>query len=164
MVVYSVEKLIAQAKQLAADYKKTTGKTLPGVSVEIAEHDAARLLDLDLCADRSAGYDAVGKGGKRIQIKGRAIFDDSKSGYRIGQIKVDKPWDSIVLVLMNEDYEPFEIYEADREVILDVLGESSASQKKRGALSVSRFRIIADLVWTREEGLIGGIWDNALSS
>ena len=164
MAVYSVEKLIGQARQLAADYKRTTGKTLPGISVEIAEHDVARLLGLELCADRSAGYDAVGKGGKRIQIKGRAIFNDSKSGYRIGQIKVEKPWDSIVLVLMDENYEPFEIYEANREVLIEVLGESSESQKKRGALSVSRFRIIGDLVWTKEEGLTGGLWDSALSN
>ena len=46
--VYSVDKLIEQARQLATDYKKMTGKPLPGVSNEIAEHDACKLLDLSL--------------------------------------------------------------------------------------------------------------------
>ena len=44
MSVYAVDKLIAQARQLAADYRRTTGKPLPGVSNEIALHDVLRLL------------------------------------------------------------------------------------------------------------------------
>jgi hypothetical protein len=37
----------------------------------------------------------------------------------------------------------------------------SSNRKKRGAMSVARFKIIARLVWTREEGVIEDeIWDN----
>ena len=42
--IYAAEKLIAQARQLAAEYRRTMGKPLPGVSAEIAEYDAVRLL------------------------------------------------------------------------------------------------------------------------
>jgi hypothetical protein len=157
--------LISEARRLAAEFRRTTGKPLPGVSGEIAEHDAARLLNLELCEDRSAGYDAVGFGrreGRRVQIKGRVIFDEEKSGQRVGQLKLEQQWDSVVLVIMDENYEPYEIYEAEREDILDVMGEAGKStRKKRGAMTVARFKIISRLVWTREEGEIEDeIWDN----
>lgn len=152
MSVYSVEKLIAQARKLATDYRLATGKTLAGISSEIAEYDACQLLGLDLCPDRARGFEALTRAGKRIQIKGRTIFDESRSGQRIGQIKVNQEWDSLVLVLLDQNYETYEIYEADREELLDYIDRPSVSQKKRGALSVARFRIIGRLVWTREEG------------
>lgn len=168
MGLYSVDKLIEQARKLAADYRKATGKPLPGVSIEIAEHDAARLLGLELCASpRKGGYDAIGQGerdGQRIQIKGRAIFDEHRSGHRIGQLKIGQDWDSVVLVLMDEDYEPFEIYEAQRADVLDALAQSDGSKRsRRGALSVARFKIIGRLVWTRDRGIEGEIWDNKVN-
>ena len=165
MGVYSVDKLIAEARRLAAEFRRTTGKPLPGVSGEIAEHDAARLLDLEICQERPGGYDAIGRGsraGKRIQIKARVIFDEDKAGQRVGQLKIDQDWDSVMLVIMDEDYQPFEIYEADREDIMQAMGEAGGSaRKKRGAMTVARFKIIARLVWTRGEGEVEDeIWDN----
>ena len=164
MALYSVDTLMAQARKLAADYRATTGKPLAGISSEIAEYDAARLLDLELCQERVGGFDAIGRGarvGKRIQIKGRAIFDEKKGGQRIGQLKIEQAWDSVVLVLMDEQFEPYEIYEADRDEISAVLADSNSNRNKRGAMSVARFKIIGRLVWTREEGAIeDALWDN----
>ncbi len=167
MSVFSVDKLISEARRIAADYRRATGKTLGGVTGEIAENDAARLLGLELASDKNAGYDAIGKGkreGKKVQIKGRAIFDQAKSGQRIGQLKVNQEWDCVVLVLMNEDFEPIEIYEAERSELLDSLDETSDSKRnKRGAMSVSRFKHLARLVWTIDEGEIENseVSDNA---
>ena len=164
MSVYSVDKLISEARRIAADYRRATGKTLGGVSGEIAENDACRLLDLEPVSDNNLGYDAIGKGkrdGKKIQIKGRAIFDEAKSGQRIGQLKVNQEWDNVVLVLMDDNFEPVEIYEASREDIMDDLDESSSKRSKRGAMSVSRFKHLAQLVWQVDEGKIDDeIWDN----
>ena len=165
MGLYSVDKLITEARRLAAEFRRTTGKPLPGVSGEIAQHDAARLLDLEVCKEKPGGYDAIGRGkreGKRVQIKGRVIFDEEKSGQRVGQLKLEQDWDSVVLVIMDEDYEPYEIFEADRDEILDAMDEAGKSlRKKRGAMTVARFKIISRLVWTREEGEIEDeIWDN----
>lgn len=164
MSLYAVDKLISQARHLAADYRRATGKSLP-ISGEIAVHDACTLLNLQPSETPSAGYDAVGQGrreGKRIQIKGRAIFNESKGGQRIGQLKLEQSWDSVMLVLMNADFETEEIYEADREAILEAVEEAgSSSRKKRGALSVSRFKRIAQLVWCQQEGEIQDeVWDN----
>lgn len=165
MNIYSVDKLISEARRLAAEFRRTTGKALPGVSGEIAEHDAVRLMDLELCKDKRGGYDAIGRGsrdGKRIQIKARVIFDEDKAGQRVGQLKLDQEWDSVLLVIMDENYDPCEIYQAERDDILDAMEESAGSaRKKRGAMTVARFKIISRLVWTREEGVIEDeIWDN----
>ena len=162
MTLYAAEKLIAQARVLAAEYRRTMGKPLPGISNEIAEHDAIRLLALTPRPEGEGGFDATdpARGDKRIQIKSRTIFDESKSGQRLGQLKLDKEWDSVVLVLMDENYEPYEIYEAERDDIVEVLDKSSSSRAKRGAMSVSRFKIIGRLAWTREGGLEPEVWDN----
>jgi len=162
LTVYAADKLIAQARILAAEYRRTMGKPLPGISSEIAEHDAVKLLRLEPRAEGETGYDAIdpARDGKRIQIKSRTIFDESKSGQRIGQMKLDKDWDSVVLVLMDEEYEPYEIYEGEREDILEYVGKSSSSRAKRGAMSVARFKIIGRLAWTKENGLESEVWDN----
>lgn len=165
MGLYSVDALIAQARKLASDYRRATGKPLAGVSVEIAEYDAARLLNLELVKQEGLGYDAIGCGerdGKRVQIKGRTIFDENKKGQRLGQLKVEQPWDSVVLVLMDENHEPYEIYEAERDDIIGELDKSDGSKRsKRGAMSVAKFKIIGKLAWTREEGeMKDDVWDN----
>jgi hypothetical protein len=158
--IYSVDKLIEQARQLAADFKKMTGKPLPGVSNEIAEHDASKFLGLKLCDDRTQGFDAErekGNGPQLVQIKARTIFNDNYRGQRLGQLKLDKDWDSVVLVLLDENYQAFEIFEATKDDIVDNLKDNS-SRMKRGAMSVARFRNIANLVWTKEDGLDDSAW------
>lgn len=162
MSIYAADKLISQARQLAAEYRRTMGKPLPGISNEIALHDAIRLLQLEPVEGAVGGYDAVdpARDDLRIQIKSRTIFDESKSGQRIGQIKVDQPWDAVVLVLMDEEYEPYEIYQAEREELLEYIEKSSSSRARRGALSIARFKIIGRLAWTREDGLEPEVWDN----
>lgn len=163
--LYSVDKLMTQTRKLAADYRRATGQPLP-LTGEIANFDAANLLDLELLQPSPGGYDAVGRSGERegkhFQIKGRAIFDDSKGGHRLGQLKLEQEWDAVLLVLLDEEYEATEIYEADRAVILEAMDESSTSRGKRGAMSVARFRNIAQLVWQRGEGEIRDeVWDNS---
>jgi hypothetical protein len=162
LTLYAADKLIAQARVLAAEYRRTMGKPLPGISNEIAEFDAVKLLSLEARPEGEGGYNAIdpARGDKRIQIKSRTIFDESKSGQRLGQLKLEKEWDSVLLVLMDENYEPYEIYEAERDDIIEQLEKSSGNRAKRGAMSVSRFKIIGRLAWTRENGLEPEVWDN----
>ena len=152
--VYSVDKLITEARRLAAEFRKATGKPL-AVTGEIAIHDVVHLMGLVPAPEGTVGWNALGQGsrdGKRIQIKGRAIFNDRKSGHRIGQLNTDKDWDSVMLVLFDEDFEPYEIYEAERDEIIDALRPANQKRTKRGILSVSRFKSIGKLVWSRELG------------
>lgn len=167
MSLYSVDKLISEARRIAAEYRRTTGKPL-GISAEIARHDACTNLELEPQED-AAGYDAIGlKGereGVRFQIKGRAIFDGKKGGQRLGQIKTDQDWDKILLVLMDENFETTDIYEASRDDMLEDIDEAGTSNRqKRGAMSVARFKRLAHLVWNKDEGLIEDkVWDNQAS-
>ena len=153
MAVYDVDKLMHEARKLAADYRRATGQAL-GISNEIATHDVIRLMKLVPAEPGAGGYDAIGTGsreGKYIQIKGRTIFNDKKSGQRIGQVKMEQDWDSIMLILMDEDYEAREIYEADREAIVEAAGETSEKRAKRGAMSVAKFKAIGTKVWSADD-------------
>lgn len=153
MSVYKLDKLMAETRRLAAEYRKTTGSPL-AVSGELARFDAARLLDLELCEQRGNGVDAIGRGkraGRRIQIKGRVIFDEHKGGQRIGQLNPEGEWDSVVLIIMDEEYEPVEIFEVTREAIMEAIESKQESQRtKRGALSVAKFKAIGESVWRHE--------------
>lgn len=165
MSVYDLEKLISETRRLAADYRRATGTSL-AVSSEIAKHDACVNLDLEPATPgESGGYDAIAKSppftGLRIQVKGRAIFDEGKSGQRIGQLKLDKEWDAVALVLMDEEFECVDIYLARRNAILAVLEDDNSKRRNRGAMSVAKFKHLAQLVWTRQEGLVSDeVWDN----
>ena len=168
MPIFALDKLIAQARKLAADYCRATGKSLP-ISGEIAKHDACLHLKLDPAEKETGGFDATGTAGEwqglRMQIKGRAIFDESKKTQRIGQLKLDKVWDGLVLVIMNEDFESVEMYFAPRSEIEATLTQDTSRRSERGALSVARFKNIAQLVWTADQGrLIDQVWDNQLST
>jgi hypothetical protein len=163
MSVYSYDKLIAETRRLASEFRRSTGQSLP-VSGEIARYDAARLLDLTLHEPRNGGIDAIGNGrreGQRIQVKARIVTQEKKSGARLGQLNPEGDWDAVVLVLMDDDYEPTEIYEAGRDEIIDALSSTANSKRtRRGALSIAKFKNIGDLVWTRENGPEGEIWSN----
>ncbi len=164
MELYSIDKLMHETRQLAAKYRQTTGSTLP-VTGEIARFDAARALNLALIDEPGSAIDAVGREGerqdKKIIIKGRAIFDSSRTSPRIGQLNPQQDWDLAVLVLFDDNYEPEEIYEASREAVADALeGKKDSGRKKRGAMSIKQFKIIGERVWTRENGLEQEVWDS----
>lgn len=151
MTVYSVDRLMAEARRLAAEYRRTTGKTLP-ISGEIAVNDAVRLLGLQAVGEAGLGYDALrgeGDAAQRLQIKARVVFDEIKSAHRIGELKLDRPWDAVLLVLLDQDYEPFAIYEATRAAIEAALDDLRPN--KRGTLTVPRFQRIGEVVWSRAD-------------
>ena len=151
MSVYSIDKLMVEARKLAADYRCMTGKTLP-ISGEIARHDAATLLELTLVEGMS-GYDALDMDGQRVQIKGRVIFEGQKSNPRVGQLKVGQEWDLVVLVLMNEEYEAIQIYCMSHSEVKSVMEQSASSKRiSRGAMSVARFKAVGEKVWCHKEG------------
>jgi len=149
LTLHAADKLIGEARRIAAEYRRTTGKSL-GISSEISKHDGCYLLGLEPVNEQVGGYDAEDAEGNKIQIKGRVIFDESKSGQRLGQLKLEQDWDAVLLVLMDENFDTYEIYQAWRKDIIDALEEGN--RNKRGAMSVARFKNIAALVWTREEG------------
>ena len=155
MPLYSIDKLIDETRRLAAEFKRTTGSMLP-VSGEIARYDVSHHLDLTLNNEHSGDYDAIGNNqrkGQRVQIKGRVIGDAVKSSHRIGQLNPEGNWDIIILSLMDEAFEPLEMYQLTREEVIEATASPNKNRKKRGAISVAKFKIIGQLVWTKEQGI-----------
>ncbi|CAJ0780902.1 hypothetical protein LMG18090_01250 [Ralstonia mannitolilytica] len=141
--------LIASAKQLAKRYRALTGRPL-GITGEVAEYEAARILGLELAPARQAGFDAMRRTGNtvdRLQIKARCVL--SKNGsQRVGKIDLNKEWDGVLLVLLDSEFAPIAIYEARRANIEEALKRpGSKARNERGALSVSKFRAIARMIW-----------------
>lgn len=144
--------IVREAKKLAREYKNLTGKPL-GITGEVAEYEAAQLLNLQLCDAGQLGHDAIRidpTGEKKIQIKGRCIRSN-KSGQRVPSIKLTHDWDSVLLVLLHENFEPMKIHGAERAAIETVLTKlGSKSRTERGSMSISQFKAIAQQVWPKE--------------
>ena len=142
-----LQEILAAAKDVAVRFKKLTGKPL-GITGEIAEFSAAKLLDLKLVEARQAGYDAIDCAGRKVQIKGRCLPEKPGPGQRLGSIRLDHEWDSVLLVLLDERYAVIEMWEADRQPIeAAIRAPGSKARNKRGALGVAKFKSIGTRVW-----------------
>ena len=146
-----LQEVLAAAKDVAVRFKNLTGKPL-GITGEIAEFSAAKLLDLELAEARQAGYDAVDSSGRRIQIKGRCLPDKPGPGQRIGSIRLDHEWDSVLLVLLDQTFEVIEMWEAGRSAVQEaILAPGSKARNERGALAIGKFKQIGTKVWPAEK-------------
>lgn len=142
-----IGKVLNRARKAAVDYYRLTGKPL-GITGEIGEYEAARRLGLALAEPRTAGYDATDRRGRRIQIKSRSIPPDRKlAGQRIGSIRLEHKWDIVLLVLMDEAFEPIAMYEAKRADIKTALKKTKSKARARGALAVAEFVRFGKRVW-----------------
>ena len=144
--------ILGEAKRLAQQYRAVTGKPL-GITGEVAEYEAARILGVELTPARQAGYDALEhRNGttRRLQIKGRCLLPNCKPGQRLGSIDVEKDWDAVLMVLLDENFDATAIYEADRNAVLAALSlPGSRARNERGALGVRKFKTIGKLRWAR---------------
>ena len=147
-----VMEILRQAKLLARDYRQLTGKPL-GVTGEVAEYEAARILNLTLTPARQEGYDATEKIDgvtRRLQIKSRCILEDSKRSQMCPAINISKVFDAVLLVLLDQNFEAFAIYEAERAPIIAALtAPGSRARNERNAMAVSKFKSIGKLRWQR---------------
>lgn len=142
--------ILERAKSAAIDYYRLTGKPL-GVTGEIGEYVAAKLLALDLCTARSAGFDATDNRGRRIQIKTRAVGSGRRLRGQVGSIRLDHEWDVVMLVLLTNSFDPIAIYEANRQdVEAALLLPGSKARNERGSLAISKFKSIGQKIWPSE--------------
>jgi hypothetical protein len=145
--------ILRTAKKLAKEYYALTGKPL-GITGEVAEYEAARILGVELTPARQDGHDAIERGNNSIrylQIKGRCLQANCKPSQRLGSINVRKAWDAVLLVLLDGDFEAREIYEAKRSAILKALSvPGSKARNERGQLGVSKFKAIGKRRWQRK--------------
>lgn len=141
-----------------------TGKPLD-ITGEVAEYEAARILGLTLTPARQDGYDAIEKTGdveRQIQIKGRCLQNGTKQG-RLGSIRLEKEWDTVMMVLLDQNLEAAEIYEAERTEVVSALTAPGSRARQRGAMPISKFKSIGILRWRRSETIrksnkASGLW------
>lgn len=146
-----VMQILAEAKVLARRYYRATQKPL-GVTGEVAEFECLRLLEgLTLAKARQAGYDAIEmRGGQalKVQIKGRCVFNRTRVVGRMGSIDINKEFDTVLLVLLDENFNAFAIYEATRPDVINLITKpGSKSRNERGAVGINQFRAISKLRW-----------------
>ena len=146
-----ITEIIRTVKDPAREYYELTGKPL-GVTGEVAEFEASRLLDLSLCGARESGHDALRPPGVQpmhVQIKGRRFIGQPNPGARVGRIDIkNKAWDSVVLVFLNKRFEPEEVWEASRAALEPALAKpGSKARNERGQLSISQFKAVGKQVW-----------------
>jgi hypothetical protein len=142
--------VLNKIKPLAKEYYSRTGRPL-GVTGEIAEYEAIRLLNLKVAEVRQSGFDAIRKNKsgveEKIQIKGR-VLNNTNKGQKLGSIKPKKVWDIVILVILDSDFNPIEMFEAGRSVIEEALNEpGSKARNERGQLNVSSFKSMSALIW-----------------
>ncbi|MEX5666016.1 hypothetical protein ABFV57_14255 [Pseudomonas neuropathica] len=149
-----VYQILRDTKVLARRYYQLTRKPL-GVTGEIAEYEAARHLNVELELARQAGYDATEvRDGLtvRIQIKGRYFTSPRMRSGRVGSIDLRQPFDTVLLVLLDADYNAFQIFEADRSAVEALLTRpGSKARNERGSVGISQFKAISRLRWARSE-------------
>lgn len=142
--------LLGNAKLIAQEYYALTGKPL-GITGEVAEYEAARILGIELTPARQAGYDAVeviGGKARTLQIKGRCLPNGCSPGQRLGSIQPQKEWDAVLMVLLDCSFNATEIWEADRAAVVAALAApGSKARNERGALAVAKFKAIGRLRW-----------------
>ncbi len=157
MDVYQLDILMEETRQLASKYRDATGQPLP-VSHDLACYDAIRYLELGTPEKPEASIDAISTADisdvilkdQKIQIKGRVQFASAKGKQqRIGQLNLEGNWDCCLLVLLDENYDSDEIFAASKASILAAIGDKKIN--KRGAMTVSQFRAIADTVWKADK-------------
>lgn len=147
--------VLRDAKRLAIRYRELTGRPL-GVTGEVAEYEACRLLGLELAPVRSPGYDAIRRLDdgtvELVQIKSRCILAGaSRRSGQIGAIKRAGEWDAVMLVLLDDRFEATAIYHANRSAVEQALSvPGSRARNERGALSVAKFRQIGERLWPPE--------------
>ncbi|KPU61961.1 hypothetical protein AN403_6059 [Pseudomonas fluorescens] len=149
-----VFQILRDAKVLAGRYYHFTGKPL-GVTGEVAEYEAARILNLELELARQAGFDVTEiRDGVtlKVQIKGRYFPNPRLRGGRLGAIDLNQSFDTVLLVLLDADYNAFQINEAHRSAVEALLTRrGSKARNDRGSVGTSQFKAISTLRWERTQ-------------
>lgn len=142
--------LLKQAKRLAIQYRQLTGKPI-GITGEVGEYEAAYRLKLKLADARQEGFDAFRISGKRrirFEVKSRVLREDADASPRLGRVRLDKQWDYVLLVLLDENYELLSIHRATRRAIQKALFEpGSKARNEHHQLGVAKFKSIGRQVW-----------------
>ncbi len=152
MAQEKLSQILKQTKEVAIAYRELTKRPL-GITGEICEIEAANILSLELAEARQSGFDAIGySDGQTIkyQIKGRQILKKQFGSQRVGAIDINKEFDVVLLILIDEKFEAFAIYSAMRDIIVETIKSKHIDGKRqRFDMSISKFKSLSKLIWKK---------------
>jgi hypothetical protein len=135
--------LVERIANLACLYRQRFRKSL-GVTAEIGEYKAAKLLNLKLeQGNINKGFDARDAKGNRVQIKTRVYVRKSE---RTGLFN-NCDFDYALLVLLSNEYEVIEIHRAERKAVVKELKKQTYS---RPSIPINRFKKIGKPVYRKD--------------
>lgn len=144
--------ILADAKRLAQECRALTGKPL-GITGEVAEFEAARVLGVELTLARQAGYDAIENVNGTcadFRSKGRCRLEGSKRSQRLGSIRTAHEWDAVLMVILDRNFDAVEVCDAERPAVVAALtAPGSKARNEAGAMTVSKLKAIGRLRWRR---------------
>jgi hypothetical protein len=138
--------IMEQAIDAAQRYYALTGKPL-GITGEVGEFLAAKILGLELMPPRTEGFDAIdANSNDRFEIKSRCLdLTKHLAGQRLSRINLEYEWDYLLMLLMDQSFKPLEIYRAGRaEVEAAIRAPGSKARNERHALPISKIKSIGD--------------------
>lgn len=97
------------------------------------------------------------KSGRCLQIKGRCLASELQAWTAARLHRCEEGLGPVLLVLLDENFDAFEMHEAERAAVLEALSATgSKARNERGQLGVSKFKSIGRLRWRRADlfGLI----------
>ncbi len=132
-------------------FEKLTGKQL-NITGIVGEVLVAEKYNLELVVnDINSGFDAIDKNDgnkKRVQIKTRRM--NSKKSKLLSKMSTsnEAKYDYTLLILLDKDYKPTEIYRAEKEQISSHFDRINAKRKvKRNTMSISQFKNFGKLIF-----------------
>lgn len=129
-------------------FEALTGKQL-NITGIVGEVLVAKKYNLELVVnDINSGFDALDSEGKKVQIKTRRV--NSKKSNLLSKMSISNEanYNYTLLIILDKEYNPKEIYRAEKEQISSHFDRINAKRKvKRNTMSISQFKKFGKLIY-----------------
>ena len=149
------EEIIEAIIPLAVRWKTATDRSL-GITGEVGEHLACKLMGWSLAVHLQAGWDATDPQGNRIQIKSRVLQKDRDRSPTMGTLDLRKEWDQAAIVIMDDHFRVQGIWLAEGQDARKAQENCPNSDGDAKGLPIKTFKRIARQVFPEQEHATGG--------
>ena len=142
----SLDALVDSLVSASEEYNSAIGRSLP-ISTQLGQLFAAKIMGYDIVTGPGIGYQGIKRddNGKDIRLNFMVKLTSSKrkSGPLNG-LRLDREWDSVVIVMLSGDREVQSIYELSRSTIREL---STKQRRDLSKISVDEVAHMSDRWW-----------------
>ncbi len=149
------EDIIEAIIPLAVRWKKATDRSL-GITGEVGEHLACKLMGWSLATHLQAGWDAADTQGNRIQIKSRVLQKHKDGSPTMGTLDLRQEWDQAALVIMNDHFQVQSIWLAEGQEAREAQDICRNPRGDAKGLAIKTFKKISRQVFPEQEHVTEG--------